>query len=214
MIHCPVCFKLLSDDARGCSRCGWEPPHRAAPGEFVRASVQLEEREAGAADDTGMGVLVRWIKGVLIVLLVLALAGALGRFLVVQNRAAQASWTVQSQLMGWKEDRRSALQEALRELEALHAELLDVENWKQDPAKVQSWRQRWRQRLNRVKAAYQLTGQARFGDLNVRTEEALHNLVLYLSSLERDLQERTPSQTDALEQSIRRAFRDARRSLR
>ncbi len=211
MLQCPVCFKLIEDRAPGCPRCGWRP----GPGGPWRAPTDfLGSGDADEPGDRGIGALLVRAKGLLVVVFVLVLVGVVGRVLVVQNRAAHASWVVQSQLLGWKEDRRKILRKALNELQQLHAELLDAEHWDQEPAAVASWRQQWRQRLNQVKATYQLTGQVRFGDLNVRTEEALHNLVLYLSSLERDLQERTPEQTRALEQSIRRAFRAAEKSLR
>ncbi len=212
MIHCPRCYRLLEDGDQSCARCGWTASLGAV--DALPAPVPGRGEDPSSDRERGIWVWVARTKGALIAAFVLVLIGALGRFLVVQNRAAQASWVVQSQLFGWKEDRRSALRDALEELELLHGELLDAENWRQDPEAVHAWRLRWRQRLNRVKATYQLTGQARFGDLNVRTEEALHNLVLYLSSLERGLQERTPDQTSALEHSIRKAFREAQESLR
>ncbi len=214
MVHCPVCFKILDGGAARCSRCGWAVPGRDVEDRGgVDGEALVGQTDTGAAQDR-MRVAVRWVRGILILLLVLVLVAEFARVLVVENRAAQASWRVQSQLVGWRMDRRAVLKRALAELAELHAELLDPEVWSQEPARTEAFRADWRRRLNRVKAAYLLTGQARFGGANVRAEEALHNLVLYLSSLERALDTPDPETKLELERSIGSAFRDAEAYLR
>ncbi len=210
MIHCPACFKLIGDGASRCSRCGWVVPPAAAKGEEEPHRSGHGVAASGVEGQARVHVALKWVQGILITLLLVVAATALTHKLVTENRAAQASWRVQSQLGGWLVARENVLNEALSELERLYAELLDPASWHQDPARVEAFRADWRRRLNRVKATYQLTGQARFGDMNVRAEEALHNLVLYLSSLERGLDGRQQDAQLELEKSIRRAFREAR----
>lgn len=168
----------------------WPEPPPIFPAQVLTERLMLPD-EGDEGPRTAAEVLlvgsVRWIRRLLVVGIMTAALTATVLLLMQRNRASQAESFVRAQIGAQQLARQQELQEALKGLQDLYAELKDRAG--QDPVSVpgaREWRIAWRQRLQEVVMRYRLDGQVDFTRNHTTAEAALRDAQLYLHSLERE----------------------------
>jgi len=171
-------------------RQNWPEPPPIFPAQVLSERLLLSDEDADVSRSATEVLLVgsvRWIRRLLVVGIMTAALTATVLFLMQRNRASQAESFVRAQIGAKQLARQQELQEALKGLQDLYAELKDRAG--QDPASVpgaREWRILWRQRLQEVVMRYRLDGQVDFTRNHTTAEAALRDAQLYLHSLERE----------------------------
>lgn len=168
----------------------WPEPPPIFPPPVMTERLTTHDQDADAprtAAEIFLMNSVRWLRRLLTVGITTAVLTGMVLFLMQRNRASQAESFVRAQIGAQQLARQVELQEALKSLQDLYAELKD--RAVQDPASVpgaREWRILWRQRLQEVVMRYRLDGQVDFTRNHTTAEAALRDAQLYLHSLERE----------------------------
>lgn len=205
--YCGACFRTYRGVGLSCPHCGFG----ATPTIQPRAVAP----EAPASDLNTVGSALRWGRHALLLVLVAVVGLFLLDAMMDRNQAAQASWMAQSQVGGQRDARRAELRAAADALERLHEELAEVYvGGRLGGTERVAWTLRWRDQLSRVPVAYRLNAQLAVGGSNDRAEQALRNVMLYLTSLEQSYAlEHDRGELASLEASFRLNLQTAREAL-